>query len=80
MDCEKTCSLCGINIFRKDCITLQKLHYETPVVELLQFEAEDIIRTSGSNSGFIGDGDFVGTAPDFGWGEWPSNPDWPDWP
>lgn len=52
---------------------MQKLHYETPVVELLQFEAEDIIRTSG----FIGDGDFVGTAPGLGWGEWPSNPDWP---
>lgn len=48
---------------------MQKLHYETPVVELLQFEAEDIIRTS--NSGFIGDGDFVGTAPGFEWGEWP---------
>lgn len=46
---------------------MQKLHYETPVVELLQFEAEDIIRTSS----FIGDGDFVGTAPGFEWGEWP---------
>lgn len=73
MDREKTCSLCGINIFRKDCITLQKLRYETPVVELLQFEAEDIIRTSGDS----GEGDFIGTAPGLGWGEWPSNPDWP---
>lgn len=50
---------------------MQKLHYETPVVELLQFEAEDIIRTSGSNSGIVGDGDFVGTAPGFEWGDWP---------
>lgn len=57
---------------------MQKLHYESPTIELLQFEGEDMIRTS--NSGFIGDGDFVGTAPDFEWGEWPSNPDWPDWP
>lgn len=66
MDREKNCSLCGINIFRKDCITLQKLRYEPPVVELLQFEAEDIIRTSP-----IGEPDFDATAPDFGWGEWP---------
>lgn len=29
-------------------MTLQKLRYESPVVELLQFEDEDIICTSGN--------------------------------
>lgn len=67
-------ALCGTDIFIERTVsTLQKLHYETPVVELLQFEAEDIIRTSGNS----GKGDFIGTAPGLGWGEWPSNPDWP---
>lgn len=47
---------------------MQKLHYETPVVELLQFEAEDIIRTS---SKFDSEPDFDATAPDFEWGDWP---------
>lgn len=66
-------ALCGTDIFIERTVsTLQKLHYETPVVELLQFEAEDIIRTSSeSNSGIIGPPDFVGTAPGFEWGEWP---------
>lgn len=43
-----------------------KIKYETPTIEITKFKAEDIIVTS-----FIGDGDFVGTAPDFEWGEWP---------
>lgn len=71
MNRKKTCSLCGINIFRKDCITLQKLRYEPPVVELLQFEAEDVIRTSSD----LSNGNPGGTAPDFDCDNtWPTYP------
>lgn len=45
--------------------------YNTPIVEIIKFKAEDIIITS-----FIGDGDFVGSIPGMGWGNeedgWPA--------
>lgn len=43
-----------------------KLSYDTPTLEIIKFQADDIIVTSLPEGG-----DFVGTAPDFGWGEWP---------
>ncbi|WP_419169427.1 hypothetical protein [Negativibacillus massiliensis] len=42
---------------------MEKMVYETPKMEIVYFETEDVIRTSG-----VG-----GTAPDFGWGEWPES-------
>ena len=50
---------------------MQKLRYEPPVVELLQFEAEDVIRTSSD----LRNGNPGGTAPDFDWDNtWPTYP------
>lgn len=43
-----------------------KLNYNTPTIEIINFEADDIIVTS-----FTSEPDFDATAPDFGWGEWP---------
>lgn len=45
---------------------MEKRRYETPELEIVYFEAEDVITTSP-----IGEPDFDATAPDFGWGEWP---------
>lgn len=39
-----------------------KLSYDTPTIEIIKFQADDIIVTSG---------DFIGTAPDFPWETWP---------
>lgn len=50
---------------------MEKRKYETPELEVICFNTEDIITTSGINNGIIGDPDFDATAPDFGWGEWP---------
>lgn len=50
-------------------MTLQKLRYESPVVEFLQFEDEDIIRTSGDP--VASDGNTDTSAQDTGWGTWP---------
>lgn len=48
-----------------------KKSYQKPTLEVISFKTEDIITTSGANSGIIGPPDFDATAPDFGWGEWP---------
>ncbi len=44
---------------------MEKQKYEAPEMEIVHFETEDVITTSGL------EGDFIGTAPDFEWGEWP---------
>lgn len=43
---------------------MKKLSYETPEMEVVYFEAEDVIRTS--------DGTGTGTQSDFGWDVGPS--------
>lgn len=43
---------------------MDKLMYDTPQMEIVCFETEDVITSSL-------EGDFIGTAPDFEWGEWP---------
>lgn len=45
---------------------MKKATYEKPMLEVVNFEAEDVIRTSP-----IGGPDFGATAPGFDWGEWP---------
>lgn len=47
---------------------MEKLPFEAPKLEITYFEAEDIIRTSGNQSG---GGDFGGEGSDLPWGEWP---------
>ena len=42
-----------------------KLSYDTPTIEIVKFQADDIIVTS------LSDGDPGGTAPDFPWAPWP---------
>lgn len=44
-------------------VIMEKMAYEPPKMEIVYFETEDVIRTS----------DFIGTAPDFPWGEWPES-------
>lgn len=46
---------------------MEKHKYETPELEVVYFDTEDVITTSGG----FGEGDFIGTAPGFEWGEWP---------
>ncbi len=48
---------------------MKKTSYEKPMLEIIGFETEDVIRTSG-----LSDGDPGGTAPDFDWDDsWPWN-------
>lgn len=44
---------------------MKKLAYETPEMEILQFESEDVIRTSSEMPSNL-------TTPDFNAEEWPS--------
>lgn len=51
---------------------MQKLSYEKPVMEIIRFETEDVICTSGLSNGYPG-----GTAPDFGWDDsWGTGDNW----
>lgn len=45
--------------------------YVKPEVKVMEFEVEGVLCGS-----FNSDPDFDATAPDFGWGEWPSNSIW----
>lgn len=50
---------------------MEKAKYVNPEVEIVYIE-DDVVTTSSFN----GDGDFIGTAPDLGWGNeedgWPT--------
>lgn len=52
---------------------MMKKDYQKPALEVIGFEMEDVITTSGVNSGIIGPPDFGATAPGFDWGEWPES-------
>lgn len=45
---------------------MMKKDYQKPALEVIGFEIEDVITTSSN-------GDFIGTAPGFDWGEWPES-------
>lgn len=58
----------------EELFTMKKASYEKPVLEIVNFEAEDVIRTSA-----IGGPDFVGTVPGFDWDHsWGTGEGWED--
>lgn len=55
---------------------MKKATYDKPILEIVQFEAEDVIRTSGLD---LDGADFVGTAPGFDWDHsWGTGEGWED--